>query len=547
MSVLIRLDPGVRGLDAGPIVPPTAAVPDERSTEFRRLEQDVVAEFERMATAYLKARGKTGGGVIAPGLADKSEVALDRSLLGGLCLRYVMEGWPGVAEVQGALMALAKKPGVVSAADLNFFCRTRDLLRRLISRTLIDLEAHAARLVLSGEQDCRAAVYKTQLALGVKSPQERIEAGTMTPDNRPGQYVMDNAERAARLHGKLLQLATVLRGVNEVLRAKAYVSRGRYSNESTIANFDRIAAETAREAGPFLQDPIFVKECPLGLLGIRLVELGTTREEMEHRLGSVLDRLVTSLDTLRKSAPGGRAERVIGPRAFRAQGGYDLTGGPELMLMTAAFNGMTKDRGWLPLVHQPTWERMVRDEQLPQGGFGFAVASQYLRELRARRRTQQAVARAEAERWRTIDRIASGLSLAAFVFAPVGGAVLRAAGWALSAASVVLLVHQVTATLEQATLADEKLLAGVGVNGPEARGADFLADLGEAAWFRQNVYGEVAGQIAISALAMFAGGRLPPAAREAIEHYGYLQDIKALMEPTHGEPEEDDRQDGERR
>lgn len=549
MGIEILLDPGVddgAGRRGGGTLPgPRPAPADERSPGFRDMERLVLTEFARLAAVHEKARGQAAGDTIEPGLAGESPIALDRTLLAGLCLRYVTHGWPGIASAQDKLMARANHSGTVTGDDVKFFCATRGLVRMLVSRTLVDLEEHATRLVLEGEAACSREVERTWTLLELKSPQEqpqhaRGKSGAQSLTG-PDTYKAENTDLVRDLHRSLHAIADVLRGVAEAVRAKEYLSGSRAGNDATDANFDRIAAETANIAAELTKSELFAKECPLGLLGMRLTTRFTTRDDLAHKLGVVLDRMRAALARLRASEPGGRSEQVVGDPATYAPDAYDLTGGPELGLINRAFTGMTKedeqgntDKGWLPLVHQATWARMVREGGLPEGGWGLAVAEHYLRALNERREADAQEAKANALFWQRIDKVASGLSLLAFIAAPIGGVVLTIAARTLFAASVALMVHQVTAAVEAASLADETLLSGVAVSGPEAVGADVLSELGEAAWVRHTVYGETFAAMTIAMLAQFAGARLP-ILREALEHYSYLQDILTITEPRHGE------------
>lgn len=540
MGIQIVLDPGVGDANA-PELPEGPAPVDERSPGFRDLERKVLAEYDRIATVYEDRRGKGGAGVLDSGLPDRSPVVVDRTLLAGLCLRYVTDGWAGIAAVQDTVMDPYRRPTEMGPEDIRFFQQTRALLRMLIARTLVDLEERAAQWVREGEKACSAEVQRTWELLGIKTPEEQRRVVGKGARSQPTTYAAEKTELLGRLHRALHAIAAVLRDVAEAQFAKEYIRGSRGWTPGTDLNFDRIAAGSATIAAELTKDPLFAEECPLGLLGVRLTDRLTTRDDLADRLGAVLDRMRASLARLRGSEVGGRAERVVGdPSTFKPDTD-DRSGGPEVVLIDEAFRQMQKDRdgdkgtgiGWLPLVHQPTWERMVREGGLPEGGWGLAVAEQYLRVLRARRAADAAKAKEEALFWQRIDKVASGLSLLAFVAVPVGGLVLAAARGVLTVASVTLLVHQVTSAVEQASLADEKILSGVAVSGAEAVGADVLAEVGEAAWIRHTVYGDTLQSITVMMLAELIGARVE-LVRQAVDHYSYLEDIRTLMEPRHG-------------
>ncbi|MGP3774932.1 hypothetical protein ACTWJ8_29365 [Streptomyces sp. SDT5-1] len=530
MSVHIVLDPGV------PVRPPMVGPePDPRSPGFRDLEEKAVAEFRRLAASYLAARGRRPV-VTLPG---SPAIRLDGSLFGRLALAYAADGWTGVEEIRDNLLDLLKS-GAAKGPDGAFFATARDLLRLLVERTLIDLETRAAELAgaalkASGEALDRG---KKQLRFHTDT-YERV--GQRADDLNTDPVVVhrvDNHELCGRLHAQLVKVA------REFVAVAAFQRHLDVVRDPAGREADDLRASVeayAGRAGRLMKAPLFTKECPLGLLGIRLVDIDTTQETFEHRLAQVLALLTTSVTAARKYTLGARAPGVIGPGAAPTRVGkdptpYDFTPAPELRLLTAAAAGVEKDPAWLPLLHEETWDRMLDEPGLVQGAFGYVVASRYRLALLERKKADEAEAASKRTFWRFVEIVAAGLSIAALLLFPWGAVPLLAlveSGLAAGAAAAALVVgaHQIGELYAQVALSERLLVSRLMVGGAAAQGAEVLSRLGAVAQFRLTVYGEALKGVSLVVLGELVGMRLA-AARYAVRGYGYAQDLRTLLGPA---------------
>ncbi|MDH6221475.1 hypothetical protein [Streptomyces pseudovenezuelae] len=529
MSVVIALDPGVP-TGTTPLEGPR---PDPRSPAFRDLEEKTVARFRVLAREYGTARRRRSA-VVVPG---HPELVLDGSLLGRMVLSYSTQGWSGIEQARDALLAL-QRGGKTEIEDGLFFAAVRDLLSHLIGRTLVDLEARAAQLATDALKSSSEQLEKGSKQLGLKTQQigrfpapVDDEPDTSEPVHR---HTLENHELCGRLHTQLLAVAKEFVAVAAFKRHLAVVPKPGSQDEKDLKES---IESYAKRAGTALQAAVFTKECPIGLLGVRLVDLDTTQEQFEGRLAQVLQLLTESVTDVRKTALGERAPGVVGPSATRLPEGRvhlaDFRPSLEVRLLTKAAEGIENDRAWLPLLHEETWDRMLAEPGLVQGGFGYAVAGHYRLALLERKKADEARAAEKSAIWRWVEIIAAGLSIAALILFPWGAVPLLTVALETGAAAAALVVatHQIVELYTQVQLAKRLVVAGLMVGGSAAQGAEVLAGLGALAQFRLTVYGEALKDIGLVALGELIGTRLA-AARHAVRGYGYVQDIKTLLGPA---------------
>jgi hypothetical protein len=244
-----------------------------------------------------------------------------------------------------------------------------------------------------------------------------------------------------------------------------------------------------------------------------------------------------TLTQLAKTPMGKRADQVL-PSGMPKEAALDLTGGPERMVVRAAAAGVDKDRAWLPMLHEPTWDALIRSGDLPPGGFGYVVATHYRNALIERRIASEAEAATVRKLLGGVQVVAAALSIVGLVLAPFGGVAIIAAATAelsatAAAVSVAAVVSQVAGMVNEMTASG--LALDVGLSGPDPLAAEHLADLGERARFLNEMTGDFVDQISEQALIELLGKSLP-LVKLAWVGYGYCLDLQTLLGPNVDEP-----------
>ncbi|WP_433044903.1 hypothetical protein [Dactylosporangium sp. CS-033363] len=582
MTLLIRVDPGVATpADPGPALP-GAALPgadEEPKPELTPAERDIVAAYRLLCAGYERRldaiRPRRTGPVRLPDFpavyptlpgapaqsgrparepVDLPPVPLDGTLLGSLCFVYAVHGWAAIEAVQQAVLdaylraVKARGPADVEQLASRFFAATRDLLARLVHQTLAELEARAAAVVTAGLAVSRTKIEEACRQLGVEvleldepAPPYTGPPGTTTTS----RYVFASRELSIAVHRQLVTIARQMSVLGTLLGYQRGMERrgdaprsgpARANYLESIEVLKRNAKQTDLIVESLRKADVFTERCPLALLALSMVGRFTTRLDMEDRLGSVLAQLRESAAQLTRIRMGERVGTLTAGAAGAAD--LDLTGGPERAVLRAALKAVGEDRRWTPMLHEPTWDALIRTGDVPPGGFGYVVAQQYRAALIEHRIAAEAEAAADRRLMGGVQRVAAALSLAGLVLAPFGGvAVIAALGTGVGLTAAAVSVAAVVAGV--AELADElgtaRVAVDVGLTGPDPVAFEHLAELGARARFVHEMTGALAEQIGETVLLELVG-KVLPVVKLAWTGYGYCQDLQTLLGGEADEP-----------
>jgi hypothetical protein len=534
------------------------------STAATALEDRVRTEYARHLELYERRLGPPSAGNrrlrLPPPLEGGPELVFDRSLFSQLCFLYLTHGWSGVAAaekvaagmgrpVEGGLPGGTRVTGEQQAA-WEFFVATQNLLGLLVRQALVDLEAQAAAVVTQAVRQSKELLDAGWSQLDVRLGPPKPATPTRDATGDPGRpFVFGDTDLSTAVHDTLVKAAKERRLLDAVLRALRL--QGRWRREAgdpddpdlTYGQWLRINASRSEEerirlvadlcqANLNAMRGVLAVNCPVALLAFLTVQPSTTRPDLEHQLGSILDRLRTTAAAMKRVPMGGRVQHVL-PMKESTLGLPQLRmplEGPERAVLSAARQHQGADPSWSPLLHEATWHHLVGAGAIPKDGLTYVVAYHYRRALIEERIAEEAHARAREDASRSNAMTVAVLGLAT-LFAPALGALaLVALAEAVSlTATVVGLAVTVSSLVEvvgQLRVMDLRI--GESLAAPGGAGTETLSEIGSLAKLRSDLPAQVLGQLALGLILQSLGTRLPKA-ELALLGYGYYQDLETLL------------------
>ncbi|MFF0001139.1 hypothetical protein [Streptomyces avermitilis] len=504
------------------------------------------------------------------------QVAISTALFPQLFDLYVLHGWPAITAVDAAFPEHARPvegglPGgtrlpTVWTMAWDFFAFTRDLLGLAVRHELTALEDLAAAYTTQGLKYGTSQVTATIDTLQIRREELRVPimAAQTNPVGPWYAYPFGNGPLSAAVHQKLITYLTTrdqyilaMGSVDWALGQRFLNARHNQSfvGDESLSGFGDAARADAQRLAPELAKAKKALEdaCPLAFLVSGTLSSSAPRHTMEDQFGKVLYTLKGLAEPQSKASMGGklpsalRAYEPEDPEKLRrsrlgvkaSRPGRDagttnppdddtgwqpfMDSGPEWTLVSTAAQHLDGDPGWLPLLHEQVWHKMLTGPGVPSQSFTYFVAFHYRIAL-LRHQERAAAQRSTREKfWQALDKLGALLSLAALA-GPLAPAVALIGGLA----SVAVTAHSVMSVLDQLTALDTALAKSLAA-GPQGLAAEAAANVGALVQLRAELAEDAAQRFLLDAIVQHAAHL--PRLKEFVLLYGHYQDVETLLEP----------------
>ncbi len=504
------------------------------------------------------------------------QVVMSQALFPQLFDLYVLHGWPALTAVEAAFPEDARPvegglPGgtrlpTVWTLAWDFFAFTRDLLGLAVRHELIALEALAATHTTEGLAYSTAQVTGTIETLGIEREAlpVTVTPATTHPVGPFHAYLFAKRGLTATVYDKLIAYITLrdqyaqavgyADWLGDTLMRNLTHNQSFVGNEALYAQQDVARADSQR-LGPQVTaaKEALEKTCPLAFLVSGTLLPVDPQYKMEAQLGRVLYDLKGLSEGLSKASMGGKAPGALPayepedpeqlrrgrlgvlplrprPDAGKTASPDDDTGwqpfvpsGPEWTLIDTAAVHLDGDAGWLPLLHEQVWHRMLTGPGMESRSFTYFVAFHYRIAL-IRYQEWAAAERSTRERfWQALGKLGALLSLAA-----LAGPLTPAVAAVAVLASVAVTAHSVQSVLDRLAELDAALAKALAA-GPQGLATQAQARVGALVQLRAELFEDAAQQFLLDAV-LQKGAQLP-ALKVLVLLYGHYQDVVTLLEP----------------
>lgn len=537
------------------------------------------AVYDAWVAGYLKQLNGRPAPAMPVKLDTLEQVVLDQGLWEQLFDIYTCHGWDGVNWVGETIRKNLPRniPSTWTwAAGWPFFLKVRALLAGLIRDALAVIERAAATQMSIQLSVSSVTVAKTWAFYDItrKAETRRAVGKGATVVDTPETFVFANEEPTAALFESLTEAVKrraeyeaalqSVAGMRDSIEYHRRVKRRARAAGRPLSSARQLSSELkVKEAeGALLErratelyvemQKVINDRSPLGLLALEGLRPGFDRADMEGLLGAILWQTFATLDELGRRVdpdvnrvitlmPGSTPIDAVSVRAGApaelgsplqlAEEGTAAPGtltapaeGVERKVLDAALDGVAKNGGWMPLIHESTLHALVESGLIAPDSWEYVVWGRYVstlaKMLGERRRDEEAW----ESFWRGFSRAASAASLALLVTpATKVGVALKGT---VAIADLVLLTHSVTSVTSQLAKLDE--LRDRQLVDPDAFSVEGLGRLGELGAFRDRFVAGLTQRLLVEVALMTAGARWP-AVKESLMLRGYLQDVETML------------------
>lgn len=488
---------------------------------------------------------------------------------------YIINGWEGILIIEKALNEQVKvdttqlldylkgKPIKLSAWNFTylFFNFTKKMLALLIRETLINIEHISAERIIAKLSITNIEIANAWAKYKIKSNEKITKSDSFLKGDdileKSTFYTLEEKSIASDLFSKLSSVVNEKHDFDLYIKKVSYLGQAikqaklktkesnSFTSDPVFRNQQRIIAEemtkdlpkysSLKDASEKLlnnQKELLKTKHPLGLLIFTSLKKGFEQAEMEDLLGLTIDNLRKDLESIaykinpqnskvEQLIPFQQTDDIFGDiLAFK----IPATGIEKCVIEKSATN--FEDLSFFPLLAEENLNQLFSNEIIEIDSFENVVGFHYLFSLIEKLGEIEKEEKKREDFWKTISKVASGLSLATLVTpktAPLhpifrGGAAL--ADLALFAYTI----DTITGSLKKHNEILKKKLVN-----QEDFTTESFAQIGDILSLRKEFHDNLTEQLAIELLNILVLGNLPVFKQSLLAH-SYYNDIETLSE-----------------